>query len=328
MRRFLALFVLAGVVTWTGCSDDGSPVAPDANGPDLELRADAQMDPGSLAGNTSEATTPPELERRIQAGLTDFVRDLEARIAERRAAVGVETESVATAPLGYFWTGRLEDETVGGEVFFSDRGNKQLDPQWVPGDPRRNGRTDIGYAVFPLQGPLSAPGVTAEEVEDATDRAMVTWEEQTCSERLSIPRGSISDWLAFDSDILHAGFATLPPGVIGVTAPFVFVDGVTGEPTDIDSDGHPDYAFAVIVYSDQFQWAIDGNIDVESIVLHEAGHGLAQGHFGEAFVTLANEKIHFSPRAVMNAGYSGVQQSLTGTDLGGHCSMYGTWPNN
>jgi hypothetical protein len=58
------------------------------------------------------------------------------------------------------------------------------------------------------------------------------------------------------------------------------------------------------------------------------GHGFGQAHFGAAFQTGANDKLHFAPRAVMNAAYSGVQQSLTGTDRGGFCSMYGSWPNN
>lgn len=174
---------------------------------------------------------------------------------------------------------------MGGQVIFEDRGNKQLAPQWVPGDPRRNGRTDIGYAIAPVVGPAAPTGLTPAEVEAAIDRGMTTWEEPTCSEGLTIPRGTLTDWLAFDSDILHAGFAPLAPGVIGVTSPFIFVDSDTGEPTDIDSDGHLDYAFAVITYSSEFAWAIDDNFDVETIALHEAGHGLAQGHFGKAFIT-------------------------------------------
>jgi hypothetical protein len=30
----------------------------------------------------------------------------------------------------------------------------------------------------------------------------------------------------------------------------------------------------------------------------------------------------------MNAAYSGIQQRLTGTDTGGHCSVRVHWPNN
>jgi hypothetical protein len=29
----------------------------------------------------------------------------------------------------------------------------------------------------------------------------------------------------------------------------------------------------------------------------------------------------------MNAGYSGVNQQVTATDNGGHCSIWANWPN-
>jgi hypothetical protein len=41
-----------------------------------------------------------------------------------------------------------------------------------------------------------------------------------------------------------------------------------------------------------------------------------------------NGKFHFAPRAVMNAGYTSVQQHLTGSDLAGHCSIWAAWPYN
>ena len=63
-----------------------------------------------------------------------------------------------------------------------------------------------------------------------------------------------------------------------------------------------------------FTWADDGvsHFDIETVALHEAGHGLSQGHFGKIHGTVANGKIHFSPRAVMNAAYSGVQRAPDG----------------
>ena len=75
-------------------------------------------------------------------------------------------------------------------------------------------------------------------------------------------------------------------------------------------------------------WRINAWPDVESIALHEFGHGLSQGHFGEAFLTDENEPVHFSPLAVMNAANSMVNQELLGTDLAGHCGIWGDWPNN
>ena len=90
-----------------------------------------------------------------------------------------------------------------------------------------------------------------------------------------------------------------------------------------------DVAFREIYYNDNFSWAANGtnHIDVETVALHEAGHGLSQGHFGSAFRS-ANGKLHFSPSAVMNAAYSGVQLDIGKTDNAGHCSNWGSWPNN
>ncbi|MEK7829947.1 MAG: hypothetical protein AAB401_02620, partial [Acidobacteriota bacterium] len=99
-------------------------------------------------------------------------------------------------------------------------------------------------------------------------------------------------------------------------------------PTDIDNNGKLDTAFREILYNNAFTWRINSNIDVETVALHEAGHGLSQAHFGTAFRTNSNGVLHFAPRAVMNAAYSGVQQHLAGTDNSGHCSIWAHWPNN
>jgi hypothetical protein len=328
MRRICATLVLASVVVWAGCSDDSSPVSPNEGVEDFDIRASASAKKGNDDGDTAS---------EIESKLAEIVPELLAKIEAKRAEVGVELENVTTRPLGFFWSGHPDDEAMGGEVLFSDRGNKQLEPQWVPGDPRRGGRTDIGYAVgaeffgIPIYPP-APEGLTAEQVDAAADRAMDTWGSVGCSGALEITEGSFLEWLLFEKDILHAGFVQLPPGVLGVAIPSVFVDPDTGEPTDINSDGHPDYAFAQIFYNSLFPWGIDasledGAVDVETIYLHEAGHGLAQAHFGKGFLK-PNGELQLAPRAVMNAAYSGLQQSLKGTDRAGHCSMYGSWPEN
>ena len=89
-------------------------------------------------------------------------------------------------------------------------------------------------------------------------------------------------------------------------------------------------AFREIYYDPSpWTWADDGvaNIDVETVALHEAGHGLSQAHFGT--VRLKNDgSLMASPRAVMNALYAGPFRSLAGTDNGGHCGNWAQWPNN
>lgn len=228
---------------------------------------------------------------------------------------------------------------IGQTVFFNDRA-KQIGAHFVPGDPRRGGRTNITFTVDQTEGAVD--GLTQAQTNAAIFRAMATWDSVNCStipiNRVAAPAGDIGvvEFLSglggspvIAADIVHAGWlpgGLLPPNVIAVTFTFVFVSG--GVPTDIDNNGKADTAFAETLYNDAFVWRINGNIDVETVALHESGHALSQGHFGKAFLTNSNGKIHFAPRAVMNAAYTGVQQEITGTDNGGHCSIWGSWPNN
>jgi hypothetical protein len=237
----------------------------------------------------------------------------------------------------------LGGDAVGNTVFFRDVGNKQLGLDFVPGDTRRGGGAGISYIVDQAEGAID--GLTVATTTAAIDRAMGTWDAETCS---TIPIESLPNIPGVDigvveflsglgglpfafADIVHAGWlpgGILPNQVIGVTFTFIFVeaDGVT--PTDVDGNGLLDVALREILYNDAFTWRINGNIDVESVALHESGHGLSQAHFGKLTQTLANGKFHFSPLAVMNAGYTGISQSLYGTDRAGHCSIWEDWPNS
>jgi hypothetical protein len=230
---------------------------------------------------------------------------------------------------------------VGQIVFFNNRAERRLDAHFVPGDPRRGGFTDIAYIVDQAEGAID--GLTTAQTTAAIDRAMATWDDVNCSvipitKLPNIPAADIGvvEFLSglggspfVFADVTHAGWlpgGILPPGVIAVTFTFVFVSGPN--PTDIDNNGRADVAFREILYNNAFTWAINANIDVETVALHESGHGLSQGHDGALFQTTANGRFHFSPRAVMNAGYTGVQQNLRTTDNGGHCSIWASWPNN
>lgn len=234
-----------------------------------------------------------------------------------------------------------DSHAVGQQVFFNNRGNKQLAAHFVPGDPRRGGHAGINYTIDQTEGAVD--GLTQAQTNAAIGRAMTTWDNVACS---TLPVGAVGnpgtdigvvEFLNglggspfFFADLTHAGWlpgGILGPSVIGVTFTFVWIDGL-GNPTDVDNDGKSDVAFREILYNDAFLWKINANIDVETVALHEAGHGLSQGHFGSAFVTTGNGKLHFSPRAVMNAAYSGVQHAIEETDNGGHCSIWGSWPNN
>ena len=243
---------------------------------------------------------------------------------------------------------------AGNTVYFNNRGNKQLGGDFVPADPRRGGFTDIAYASDGTEGATSS-GLSQADTDGAILNAMNTWDNVTCSDGLVLTNlGSFPfdvgyvEFLVtggdqgFDgfTDIMHSGFnttvtdAVFGPGsnVLGVTFTFNFCDPCGEDPvfTDIDNNGKTDVAFRDIYYNDDFFWANDGvnHIDVETVVLHETGHGLSQGHFGKAFRNNKTGKLHFAPRALMNAGYSGIQTTIGATDNAGHCANWESWPSN
>jgi hypothetical protein len=236
---------------------------------------------------------------------------------------------------------------IGQVVIFNDRGNRQSSSHWVPYDPDRTGLADIFTIIDAVEGATTS-GLTEPETTAAIERAFQTWEDVACSTIPITHLGSVPVDLGvvqfvagfgggptIAADVTHAGF--LPqaffelffpggPAVLAATFTLNFVDG-GGNPTDINNDRKADTAFRETYYNDARGWGIDDDIDVESVALHETGHGLTQVHFGKLQLTDANGKFHFSPRAVMNAGYTGVQQELTGNDRAGHCSIWSSWPN-
>jgi hypothetical protein len=259
-----------------------------------------------------------------------------------------ESADFRVAKAEYF---TLATEAAANTVLAKDVGNKQLADDFVPNDPRRAGWSgqsdptfdDITYAIdgtidaVPLFG-----GLTAARTDAAIVRAMNTWNGVNCS-TLPIVRNPIPavdvGLVAFlnglggspfiFADVQHAGWRDInfQGGILAVTFTLVFV-GAGGVLTDIDGNGKPDVAVREIYYDPSFSWADDGvtNVDVETVALHEAGHGLSQAHFGKLFIK-NDGSVKASPRAVMNAGYLGPQRTLRGTDNGGHCSNWANWPN-
>lgn len=260
-------------------------------------------------------------------------------------ALEAQGANVRVAMAEFLTDGR--DETPGMTVFARNVGNKQLPHDFVPNDPRRGSRSNITYIVDGVDGGTSS-GPSAADTEGAIDRAMATWDAETCSD-LSMTKnatppvdiGVLQLILGFGghgvpgADVVHAGW--LPPAFFDLLAPQggSFIIGVTVTftfGTDIDNDGKTDTAFREIYYNDGFPWGIDvpglAPIDVETVALHEAGHGLSHGHFGKLFGTFANLRLHFAPEAVMNAVVFGPKQTLFGSDIAGHCSNWAEWPNN
>lgn len=241
----------------------------------------------------------------------------------------------------YFTTG--ESGKIGRTVFFMNVGNKKLSADFVPHlGFALDGTTDVSYYVDENR---PTPDLPLSETTAAIQRAMATWDGLTCSNLnmfqlpySGAPTGFVAALLDFGGsfdyfgDVTHCGW--LAPEffdlidvdggsyILGVTFTIIF----TG--SDYDNNKKADVAWREIYYNDAFSWRINDHYDVETIALHEAGHGLSQGHFGKAFLDAGTGKLHFSPRSVMNAAYSGIQTTIENTDLAGHCSIWSSWPNN
>lgn len=324
MRRFCAIAVLATAFVWAGCSDQPNPVSPDAGADGIETNTVTAAKKGKK-GKTGGA----DIDSRM---LRDAIERVNARLEAEGAPYRVDRAEWIAAPGA---------ERQGTTVFFDDRGNKQLDAHFLPGDPRRGGRTDITYLVDQSDG-ATASGLTAAQTGGAIDRAMTTWEDDTRCSGFEITKvadtgadpdlidsllGAGPPGVPLSADIVHGGWLpaeVLGPSTLGVTFTLTFVE-------DLNQDGQAEVAWREIYYNDAFSWGIDVElplVDVESIALHEAGHGLSQAHFGKLFRTNANGKLHFAPFALMNAGFTQTVQELQSTDRAGHCSIWSSWPDN
>lgn len=257
-----------------------------------------------------------------------------------------------------------DPDEAGITVLWKDVGNKRLSHDFVPNDPRRAAATggwsadpnQITWAIDPVDG-ATFNGVDAATTSAEIRDAMGTWAGLSCSGAGLAEVASPVDLgiIAFlnglggspfvVADIHHAGWLEVEfgGGTIAATFTFVWIDGA-GNPTDIDGDGRDDTAFREIYYDAVCQactpvnfwnWEIDDGldepgfeIDIESIVLHESGHGLSMGHFGKGFVTMSNNILHQTSNSVMAAAYAGPRTDLQGSDKAGHCNDWGSWPNN
>ena len=334
--HFAGAFTVLLLLAASGCNRT-VPVEPLTDG-----SADHQPRPAEAAASASGTSlqTADDIFTRVNAAL-------EARGEKYRLAV---IEYIASPGSGEY----------GATVFAKNIGNKQLGHHFVSGDPRRGGGTNITYIVDETEASATG-GLTGAQTETAIDNAMNTWNEEGCSPLINkvalgfpldlgyvqflLGFGGVAGWAA---DITHGGwlpgafFDAVQTGgssfILGVTFTLLWVDG-SGNFTDIDGDRKLDVAFRDIYYNNAFTWTVsapewsDPEVDVETIALHESGHGLSQGHFGTIFNDGKGTKepgfqlnhLHFSPRAVMNAIYWDTQRELLGTDRAGHCSIWSSW---
>ena len=182
--------------------------------------------------------------------------------------------------------------------------------RWVPNDARRLAQgTDITYLVDQSDG-KTASGLKNTDTEPAIDRALATWQADSCLSKVRIVKRADpgTDPDIFDSffgfgrfgnpflaDIVNAGWyprayfeAVGGPGggrgILAFSVTFIFVND-DGSPTDINGDNYLDTALNEVYYNDTFgdrkddragnPWAIDQPLpafDVETVALHENGH--------------------------------------------------------
>ena len=139
------------------------------------------------------------------------------------------------------------------------------------------------------------------------------------------------------------------PGALAVTFVYTFT-GIGREPLkgndplDINGDGYLDYAFSEIYSNAEVVWSDGGqrtNLndyfvggfatvvqDYETVMLHEAGHGLSIEHFGKSLFDTETGYIESIPKeGIMNAFAKGpAAREVDKRTNGMFCSVWATWP--
>jgi len=281
-----------------------------------------------------------------------------AMLQKQLAASGMTNVGIARAE--YITTAAGFDPATSQTIIANDRQPLFSSPQFIENDPRRGGRSSLTYVVDQSDGGAftwTGTGLVLlpnSATEPVVDKSMATWHLDThcngpAAEKIIDSGGNIDvfDDVVFGrppgtptADITHGGwissrfFEWFQPGgsrlILAITISFIFLDE-SGNPTDIDQNGHADTAFVESYYNRLFAWAPSGNQDnlaIESIATHESGHAFGLDHFGRIFLTKngpTDDEIHYAPRAVMNAVYVSPFPELTGTDRSSFCRI---WANS
>lgn len=272
MKTTSVLSAAALCLLASACADS-IPVAPTATLSTLSSSA-------ALAAGSDEVAT-------VSAGLDA----MNAKLAEAGAPLRFAKAELRFAATGY----QAATSTV---IFANDRA-RGTEGEWVKGDPRRNGRTGVTYAVGSNTGglPLTLNStwtaivqVPAAQVDAQIEEGMEAWRARSCSssaiERVTggsnpdlfdeLLRGYVPmDWTN-PADIVQgmwqpkgffravAASVPMPPEqgdfIIGVTLTAFFSDE-QGNYTDIDGNGKHDIGLSEVYYNRRLDITPQGFLD-------------------------------------------------------------------
>ncbi len=201
---------------------------------------------------------------------------------------------------------------------------------------------DASFATWEAEQALQKVDI----IKRADPGSDVSISDEIIESILSLPPGTLDPepdpGFPFFADIVHVGWysrdifdAFVPNGgdFIGAFALGAIFGTFDPQgnfiPSDINGDNYLDLAIVEVYYNDNlgdpngtlpgFPWTTGQlpfpSIDVQSIALHENGHGLCIGHFGPP------------PAALMNPGYPGPQITPLPTDQAAMNAVWSSWPN-
>jgi hypothetical protein len=240
--------------------------------------------------------SPTSANRAVSATGSDEASEVSPVLASMNRQLAASGAKVRIAKAELIMDGATWNGATSTLVFASDR-YRGIGAEWVPGDPRRDGRVGVSYAVGSSHwGPAatfdngSQQLVPNAQLDAQIEEGMAAWRGQSCSApiaRTAVAAGTDPDMLddifrgsapgatyAQPADIVQGGWqpgsffrtiATTPQdpqglsgnNIIGITFTFVFTDA-NDDPTDIDRNGKQDVALAEIYYNARFAWTAVG----------------------------------------------------------------------
>jgi len=304
------------------------------------LRAGALLTIVSVAACTDTADTPvsprlaaPSASHALTAAGSEEVAEVSSALAAMNDQLAASGANLRVVKAEVLMRADGLSGTTSTLLLANDR-YRGIGMEWVPGDPRRDGRLGVTYAID--ENPPTRPVIIVNGAQVRASQALVTahieeamqaWRNQTCSTapivRVPVAPGTDPDFIddifrgrapvnyAQPADIVQSGFETpswfrivgggaAGDNILGITFTLNFIDPATGEDTDIDHNGKLDIGLAEIYYTSTYVWTETGEpgmIDFYSIMTHETGHSLGLNHFGKLFVTkhaLADGSISLS----------------------------------